>query len=60
MSNNKAATFVDVYFRRSPFSTRVYRSFEKIDEFLSYLGGFIASLIAGVGSILALIKGLSF
>ncbi|CAD8121753.1 unnamed protein product [Paramecium sonneborni] len=38
-----------IYFRRSQFSEFVYRRFIKIDELLSFLGGFLQIMITGFG-----------
>ncbi len=40
---------VSVYFRRSPFSFTYTRGFKKVDDFFSYLGGFIELMVAIAG-----------
>ena len=48
--------FVKLNIRRSPFSNAVNRRFEKIDDFLAYIGGFLATLFTGIGFGLGVFK----
>lgn len=54
--NSKDFYYVKVNIRRSAFSNDVIRKYEKIDDLLAYLGGFVATLIASIGAGLAFIK----
>lgn len=56
MYNSERASFIEINIRRSPFSHKVERFYEQIDEFLAYLGGFIATLIGIFGGGLSFFK----
>jgi len=48
--------YVQFYLRKSSFSHTIEKKVEKFDEFLAYIGGFVASLIAIVGFIFSYIN----
>ncbi|CAK81191.1 unnamed protein product (macronuclear) [Paramecium tetraurelia] len=53
--NNYASdTFAQVYFRRSPYTTYIQRSYQKLDKLLSILGGFANIVFVVLGFIVAI------
>ncbi|CAD8049224.1 unnamed protein product [Paramecium primaurelia] len=45
--------YIALYFRRSPYTKYITRSFQKVDDLLSYLGGFVNIVVVFLGFFVA-------
>lgn len=49
LGTDKDKIYGSFYLRRSPFTVHYSRKYQKFDDLLSFLGGFISIVVAGIG-----------